>query len=154
MDILTQYAWIGWLVLILLFAVIEVFTLELTFLMLSLGSVAGLLTGLLATDWWVQVLVAAIAALGLLFLLRPRLLRRLGRDQLGHATNVDALIGMLATVVHTVSLAGGQVRLENGEAWSAKSLLPGETFPIGSRVTIEAIVGAHAIVRAVEHEAE
>ncbi|HEU5223236.1 MAG TPA: NfeD family protein [Candidatus Lumbricidophila sp.] len=154
MDVLSQYAWIGWLVLILLFAVIEVFTLELTFLMLSLGSVAGLLAGLLSTDWWVQILVAAIAALGLLFLLRPRLLRRLGREHLGHATNVDALIGMLGTVVHAVSLAGGQVRLENGESWSAKSLLPGDALPVGSRVIVEAIVGAHAIVRTAETEAE
>ena len=45
LDVLTQYAWIVWLVLILAFATIEVFTLEMTFLMLALGSVAGLLSG-------------------------------------------------------------------------------------------------------------
>ena len=55
MDVLTQYAWIAWLVLILVFAIIEVFTLEMTFLMLALGSVAGLLSGLTGIPWCVMM---------------------------------------------------------------------------------------------------
>ena len=40
-----QFAWIGWLVLILIFLVIEMLTLDFTFLMLSIGGVAGLGVG-------------------------------------------------------------------------------------------------------------
>ena len=64
MDVLTQYAWIVWLVLILVFATIEVFTLEMTFLMLALGSVAGLLSGLFGIPWWAQFIIAAVVAVG------------------------------------------------------------------------------------------
>ncbi len=59
---LTQYAWIGWLVLILVFATIEVLTLEFTFLMLALGSVAGLVSGLFGIPWWAQFIIAAVVA--------------------------------------------------------------------------------------------
>lgn len=79
MDVLTQYAWIAWLVLILVFATIEVFTLEMTFLMLALGSVAGLLSGLTGIPWWAQFIVAAVVAIALILTLRPSLLRMLRR---------------------------------------------------------------------------
>ena len=77
MDVLTQYAWIVWLVLILAFATIEVFTLEMTFLMLALGSVAGLLSGLFGIPWWAQFIIGAVVSVALILLLRPSLLRML-----------------------------------------------------------------------------
>ena len=44
-QIIEQYAWIGWLVLILVFLVIEMLTLDFTFLMLGVGGVGGLVVG-------------------------------------------------------------------------------------------------------------
>ena len=73
-----QWAWIGWLVLILLFLVIEMLTLDFTFLMLSIGGLAGLGTDLLGGPIWLQVVVAAVAAAVLILVLRPPLLNGCG----------------------------------------------------------------------------
>src|SRR5688572_32014178 len=93
LDVLTQYAWIVWLVLILAFATIEVFTLEMTFLMLALGSVAGLLSGLFGIPWWAQFIIGAVVSVALILLLRPSLLRMLRRGGDPTRSNIDALIG-------------------------------------------------------------
>ena len=44
-DFLTDFAWIFWLGLILIFLIVEVSTLEFTFLMIALGSLGGLISG-------------------------------------------------------------------------------------------------------------
>ena len=44
-QFLTDYAWILWLGLILVFLIIEMNTLEFTFLMIALGSLGGLVSG-------------------------------------------------------------------------------------------------------------
>lgn len=152
MDVLTQYAWIVWLVLILAFATIEVFTLEMTFLMLALGSVAGLLSGLFGIPWWAQFIIAAVVAVALMLVLRPPLLRALRRGGDPARSNIDALIGAEGTVVQTVGSAGGQVRLQNGETWTARLSPATEQadVPVGGRVLVAGIDGATAVVVPVE----
>uniref|UniRef100_UPI00289C5BB5 NfeD family protein n=1 Tax=Microbacterium sp. TaxID=51671 RepID=UPI00289C5BB5 len=96
---LTQYMWIAWLVLALLFVIIELLTLEFTFLMLATGAlIGGLGVNLLGGEWWLQVLAAAAVSALLLFTIRPLLLRALHRSSQLHPTNVDALYGMSARV--------------------------------------------------------
>lgn len=67
-----QWAWIGWLVLIAVFLVIEMLSLDFTFLMLSFGSVVGLVTDLIGVPVWLQVIIAAAAAALFILFLRPR----------------------------------------------------------------------------------
>ena len=155
MDVLTQYAWIAWIVLILAFATIEVFTLEMTFLMLALGSVAGLVCGAFGIPWWVQFLVAAIVAVVLIFTLRPPLLRRLRRGGDPARSNIDALIGADGAVVSTVTQNGGQVRLQNGETWTARlsPITEQRDVAVGEKVLVTGIDGATAVVVPVERSA-
>ena len=152
MDVLTQYAWIVWLVLILAFATIEVFTLEMTFLMLALGSVAGLLSGLFGIPWWAQFIIGAVVAVALILTLRPSLLRMLRRGGDPTRSNVDALIGADGSVVRTVSTGGGQVRLQNGEVWTARlsPITEQADIAVGERVLVTGIDGATAVVVPVE----
>ena len=152
MDVLTQYAWIVWLVLILAFATIEVFTLEMTFLMLALGSVAGLLSGLFGIPWWAQFIIGAVVSVALILLLRPSLLRMLRRGGDPTRSNIDALIGADGSVVRTVSAGGGQVRLQNGEVWTARlSPITEQTdVAVGERVLVTGIDGATAVVVPIE----
>lgn len=152
MDVLTQYAWIVWLVLILVFATIEVFTLEMTFLMLALGSVSGLLSGLFGIPWWAQFIVAAVVSLVLILTLRPSLLRLLRRGGDPTRSSIDALIGADGSVVRTVTPAGGQIRLQNGEVWAARlSPITEQTDVVaGERVLVTGIDGATAVVVPVE----
>lgn len=141
-----QYAWIGWLVLILLFLVIEMLTLDFTFLMLSIGGLAGLGSDLLGAPIWLQVIIAAVVAAALVLLLRPPLLRRLRRGEDPTPSNVDALIDIGGRVVSTVSAHGGQVRLVNGDVWTARTDA-GELDP-GTPIIVSRIDGATAVVRA------
>jgi membrane protein implicated in regulation of membrane protease activity len=152
MDVLTQYAWIVWLVLILVFATIEVFTLEMTFLMLELGSVAGLLSGLFGIPWWAQFIIAAVVSVALILALRPPLLRMLRRGGDPARSNIDALIGADGTVVRTVNAAGGQVRLQNGDVWTARlsPITEQADVSVGERVLVTGIDGATAVVVPVE----
>ena len=46
LEFLATYSWIVWLALILVFVIIEVMSLEFTFLMLAIGSLGGLVAGL------------------------------------------------------------------------------------------------------------
>ncbi|MCE4024765.1 NfeD family protein [Microbacterium sp. Au-Mic1] len=143
-------AWIGWLVLMVLFFVIEIFTLDMTFLMLGLGSAVGLLSTLTGWPVWVQVIIAALASVLLIFVLRPPLLRRLHRGEDQTRSNVDALIGLHGTVLLEVTSLTGQVKLSNGETWTARLASEAPVIaPLspGAPVTVERIEGATAYVR-------
>lgn len=147
MEFLNDYAWIVWLGLILLFLIVEMSTLEFTFLMIAVGSLGGLVSGLLGLPWWAQVVIAAILALLLLLAVKPPLLRRLKRGGDPTKTLVDALIGMEGTVVSDFVNGQGHVKLTVGETWTAR-VSPATQPPleVGDRITVTAIDGATAMV--------
>jgi membrane protein implicated in regulation of membrane protease activity len=149
MDVITSFAWIGWLVLILIFITVEMLTLEFTFLMIAVGSVAGLVSGLIGVPWWGQLIVAAVASVLLLLLIRPPLLRVLKRGADPAKSNVAALLGIEGTVIQTLSTpAGGQVKLSNGETWTARidATAPSDDLQPGERVLVAGIEGSTAVV--------
>ena len=156
MDILTTYAWIFWIVLILVFAIIEISTLEFTFLMLAGGSLGGLVSGLFGLPWWGQFIVALVLSLLLLFAVRPPLLRALGRGGDPARSNVDALLGMAGVVTNDFSGNASHVKLSNGDTWTAR--LSNQTsdriLVEGEKVIVTAIEGATAVVVPVERTAE
>ena len=140
---LTDYLWIVWLVLALLFVIIELLTLEFTFLMLAAGTlIGGLGINLLGGPWWAQVLAAAVIAALLLFTLRPLLLRALHRSSTLHPTNVDALYGLGARVMAPFIEGSGSVKLDNGETWTARLVGDDPGLVAGSRVVVTAVKGA------------
>ncbi|MFS0867356.1 NfeD family protein [Microbacterium sp. 179-B 1A2 NHS] len=147
MPDLVQYLWIAWLVLAVLFVIIELLTLEFTFLMLAAGTlIGGLGANLLGTVWWVQVLAAAAISALLLFTIRPLLLRALHRSSQHIPTNVDALTGMSARVVTAFVEGDGSVKLDNGETWTARLTDLTTTVGPGERVTVTAVRGATVLV--------
>jgi membrane protein implicated in regulation of membrane protease activity len=150
LDFLVEYAWIVWLALILVFGIIELTTLEFTFLMLAVGSLGGLLSGLFGLPWWAQIMIAAVLSLLLLFALRPALLRALKRGGDPARSNVDALLGLAGTVTNDFSGNANHVKLSNGETWTAKLLSGDRSLVEGERVIVSAIDGATAVVVPVE----
>lgn len=136
-----------WLALILVFLIIEVLTLSFVFLMVAVGSLGGLIAGLLGAPWYVELIVAAVLSLLLLFFVRPPLLRFTHRGADPARSNVDRLLGTPATVVKTFDDGTGQVKLSNGETWTAK-LAHHATVALteGDRVQVDSIEGATAIV--------
>ncbi len=147
-DFLTTYAWVFWIGLILLFVIIEVATVDFTFLMIALGSVGGLVSGLLGAPWWAQILIAGILSLLLLFIVRPAMQRALGRGGDATPTNVEALLGLSGTVTTSFVAGQGHVKLANGETWTARLSQATEERSVeaGERVVVTAIDGATAVV--------
>lgn len=141
---LAQYLWIAWIVLALVFIIIELLTLEFTFLMLAAGTlIGGLGVNLLGGAWWLQVGAAAALSALLLFTIRPLLLKTLHRGQKPVPMNVDALFGMLGRVVSPVTAVAGSVRLDNGETWTAQlGDAHDEALEAGSRIQVTAVLGA------------
>lgn len=147
-ELVTEWAWIGWLVLIAIFLVIEMLTLDFTFLMLALGSAVGLITGLIGLPLWAQLIVAAAAAALFILFIRPPLLKRLHRSEDPTKSNVDALIGLRGTALADITQISGQVKVSNGDTWTARAATA-VSIPQGAPVAITAISGATAIVRPV-----
>ena len=148
MPDLTQFLWIVWLVFIFICVIIELLTLEFTFLMIAVGSLGGLGANLLGWDWWVQILIAAALSMLLLFTIRPLLLRTLTKGADLRPTNVAALLGLGGTAMSAVAEGGGLVKLANGETWTARldDTVRGITVDPGEKVTVTAIEGSTAVV--------
>ena len=151
LDFLVSYAWIVWIALILIFGIIELTTLEFTFLMLAIGSFGGLLAGFFGAPWWVQIIIAAVLSVLLLFALRPALLRALKKGGDPALSNVDALLGLTGTVTNDFSGNASHVKLANGETWTARlgadsSTATDRLLVEGERVVVIAIEGATAVV--------
>ncbi|MCU1570544.1 MAG: hypothetical protein JWR33_1285 [Naasia sp.] len=145
---LTQYLWIVWLCFIGVCVIIELLTLEFTFLMIATGSLGGFAANLLGAPWWVQILVALVLAVLLILLIRPVLLRLTRKGADPTPTNLSALYGMSGRVVLELGENGGQVKLANGETWTAafEGSPPEVPLPIGSAVVVSAIRGSTAFV--------
>ncbi len=152
---LTQYLWIGWLSLAVVFVIIELLTLEFTFLMLAAGTlIGGLGVNLLGGPWWLQITAAAVVSALLLFTIRPLLLRALHKSSGLHPTNVDALYGLGARVMVPFVEGGGSVKLDNGETWTARLIGDDAGIDVGSRVIVTAVKGATVEVTPVERTVE
>jgi membrane protein implicated in regulation of membrane protease activity len=138
-ELLVQWGWV--------LLIIEVFTLDFTFLMLAGGSLGGLVAGFLQAPIWAQVVIAGVLAMLLLFVVRPPLLRAFRKGGDPTLSNVEALPGLTGTVVKDFADARGQVKLANGETWTSRLAdgLDGELVE-GERVVVTAIEGATAVV--------
>lgn len=145
---LTQYVWIVWLILIFVCVIIELLTLEFTFLMLACGSVAGLGADLLGWEWWVQILVAAAVSVLLLLTIRPVLLRYMRRGEDPTPSNVAALNGMSGRVVSPIADTTGLVKLANGETWTARLASESDQRVVdtGASVRVVLVDGATVVI--------
>jgi membrane protein implicated in regulation of membrane protease activity len=145
---LTQYVWIAWLILIFVCVIIELLTLEFTFLMLAFGSVAGLGANLLGWEWWVQILVAAAVSVLLLLTIRPVLLRYMRRGEDPTPSNVAALNGMSGRVVSPIADTTGLVKLANGETWTARLASESDQRVVdtGASVRVVLVDGATVVI--------
>lgn len=137
--------WLWWLGLALVLGVIELLTVDLTFLMLAGGAAAGGLAGALGAPFWVQIVVAVVVAVLLLVLVRPMAVEKFRTSTPETTTNIAAHVGRSATVLADVTDRSGRVKLA-GEVWSARTDAPGQVLPVGATVQVTKIDGATAVV--------
>ncbi len=144
LEWLSANGWVIWLCIAGVLAVSEMMTLDLTLLMLASGALAGgavalFFPGLL----WLQVVVALVVAVAMLFLLRPMLLKRL-RNSPGYRSSADKLLGSDGVAVAEITPSGGEVKIA-GEVWSARSYDSSVIAP-GTAVEVLEVEGITAVV--------
>jgi len=140
----TIMGWLLWLGGALLLAVLEIFTLDLLFIMLAAGAAAGAIGAAAGLPLVWQIVLAAAVALLMLFALRPFLLRHLRTRVDLVETNVAAMVGKLGTVLQPTDGSGGRVKI-GGEVWSARTE-DGVVLAADDQVRVSRIDGATAVV--------
>ena len=140
---LSQNWWALWLTVFLVFAAVEMLTLDLFFIMLGGGALAGLVADFAGADLWLQIVVFCAVSLLMIAFVRPITLKHLHKGPAEQRTNVDRLIGESALVMEAVSATGGRVKI-GGDVWSARS--ESGVLTEGQRVIVAAIDGATAVV--------
>ena len=139
-----DYDWALWLGLAVVLGLVEVTTLDLTFLMVAAGAVAAAGVAGVGAPFAIQAIVAIVVAIGMLGFARPIALRHL-RTPAAIRTGTEALVGSGAVAIERVDAHGGQVKLK-GEVWSARTYDPHVVIEAGRNVEVVQIDGATAIV--------
>jgi membrane protein implicated in regulation of membrane protease activity len=142
--------WI-WLGVAIIAAGLEIFTVDLTFLLIAAGALTA--TGLAAVGapLWVQVVAGGAVSLAGILFVRPVALRHLRRMPAGIRTGVDALPGATGRALTEVTTDTGRMNLR-GEVWSAR-LDPDVTrvpVPTGTPLIVTRIDGATALVHPID----
>ena len=141
---MSDYDWALWVGLAVVLGVVEIATLDLMFLMLAAGALAGGVTALAGGPLVLQVVIAMVVAIGMLAAVRPVALRHL-RTPLAIRTGTAALVGAPAVALERVDAHSGQVKLR-GEVWSARTFDPSTVIEAGRSVEVVQIDGATAVV--------
>ena len=141
-------AWYWWVLSALILAVVEITTVNLVFIMLAAGAAIGAVIAVGTSSLIVQALVAAIASVLMLVVVRPVALRHL-RQPTELRTGTAALVGAGGVVLDRVDSRDGRVKI-GGEIWSARTFDPSAVLEPGTPVEVVRIDGAHAVVYASE----
>jgi membrane protein implicated in regulation of membrane protease activity len=139
-----DFDWAAWLGLAVVLGIVEVTTLGLTFAMLAVGALSGFVAALVVDNLVIEVIVALIVAIGMLFVVRPIALRHL-RTPNAIRTGVAALIGARGVATEQVDAHGGRIKL-GGDVWSARTYDPSHVIAAGKHVEVVEIDGATAVV--------
>ena len=144
LETLVKWMPMLWLLVAVIFGVIEAATVQLMSIWFAVGAVAAMAAALLGVGVWGQVVVFLVVAAVVVVFTRP-LVKKVLRVGQVH-TNADSLIGRIGAV--TVDIAGpGEVGrvLVDGQDWSAISE-DGCPVARGEKVLVKAIEGVKLVV--------
>jgi membrane protein implicated in regulation of membrane protease activity len=135
--------WI-WVALVVIFSLIEAFTLGLTTIWFAISAFVMVFLSLFKISLDIQIFIFLIISAVLLFFTRPIAIKKLKTGRV--KTNVDSLVGMHALVTRKISeFDRGEVKL-NGQFWTSRSE-DGSTINEGTKCEVVRIEGVQAIVR-------
>lgn len=133
-----------WLGLVVLFAVIEALTVNLTVIWFAFGSAAALICTAFSGPLWLQITLFIVVSLICLLLVRPLAKKKLKGKTV--PTNADRIIGMQAKVTEEIDNINSKGAVYvNGKIWSARSE-GGEIIAPDTLVKITRIEGAKVFV--------
>lgn len=136
---------IFWIVLLVIFIIIEAATAQLVTIWFAVGSAAALVANVLNAPDWLQWVVFIVVSVIVIFGTRPFVKKITKQKSL--PTNADRCIGQTAVVTEEIdNIAGkGSVRI-NGVVWTARSE-DGSVIKDDERVTVIKIEGVKLIVK-------
>lgn len=134
-----------WLVLLIVFIVIELVTMGLTTIWFAGGALLAAAAAALHAPLVIQVALFLIVSILLLFFTRPIAVRYFNKDRI--KTNVESMVGRQAIVISEIdNLEGiGQVTVA-GQEWTARSMDENQKIAVGTVVLVRAISGVKLIV--------
>ena len=137
-----------WLILMILFLIMEANTVSLVSAWFAVGSLAALIASLFGAPGWLQITLFLATSAAALACLRP-LVRKYIKPRIV-PTNTDALLHSQGYVTEDIDnlAARGQVKLGAME-WTARST-NGDPIPQGTLVKVDRIEGVKAFVTPVE----
>lgn len=139
-----------WLIVMVLFLVVEAATVGLVCIWFAVGSLAALLAAMCGAQLWLQIVVFIIVSAATLYFTRP-LVKRYVNSKV-EPTNADMVIGKECRVTETVdNIAGTGAVYVDGKTWTARSEND-EVIQAGTLVTAKSIDGVKLIVAAPEKE--
>jgi len=136
--------WVVWLLIAVVLAVGEIFTLSFFLGPVALAAALAAVTAAAGLGAEVQVATFAVASLASLLLVRP-IARRHLHTPARLKTGTAALVGSSAVVLERVDRDGGSVRLR-GEVWTARAFDGERAHEPGVEVQVIDIEGATAVV--------
>ena len=139
-----------WLLLVVVFIVVESVTLGLTTIWFAGGSLVAILAAMLGADIWVQLAVFIVVSVLLLFFVQPSACRKFNSKRM--KTNIDTYIDAECKVIETIDNFNqkGAVLLD-GKVWTARSV-DSSIIQQGEAVTVSEISGVKLIVKKREIE--
>lgn len=134
-----------WLVLMVIFLILEAVTVGLVSIWFAAGGLAALIVSFFTPNLWVQVVAFLVVSLLSMLVLRPLTRKYIHPKQT--PTNADRVIGAEAMVTEAIDnlSAHGQVTI-HGAVWTARAEGEDGAFPVGSHVRVLRIEGVKVIV--------
>jgi membrane protein implicated in regulation of membrane protease activity len=135
-----------WLVLGVVLAVAEAFSLGFVLIMLAVGAFAAAASAALGAPLLLQAVIFAVVSAASVAAVRPAIRRHFTKLELtAERMGVAALEGTEALVLERVDTDHGLIKV-SGETWTARPFDATESFEAGERVQIMKIKGATALV--------
>lgn len=138
-----------WLIILVVFLIIEIITLGLTTIWFAGGSLVAFVAAILHFPPLVQIALFLLVSFMLLIFTRPVAERYFNAQR--ERTNVNGMIGKEAKVTVEIDNFNqtGTILL-NGVEWTARSVDTGNVIPSGSRVEICRVEGVKVFVKETE----
>lgn len=145
-DIIIDNMSIVWVVIMVVFLVVEAATAGLTCIWFAIGALAALIAALFGAPIWLQLVWFFVVSVVTLYFTRPLVLKFV--NSRSQPTNADMVIGKEALVTEAIDNveSAGAVAV-GGKVWTARSE-NGEPIEVGSIVTVLRIEGVKLIVSA------
>lgn len=145
-DIIIDNMSIVWVVIMVVFLVVEAAPAGLTCIWFAIGALAALIAALFGAPIWLQLVWFFVVSVVTLYFTRPLVLKYV--NSRSQPTNADMVIGKEALVTEAIDNveSAGAVAV-GGKVWTARSE-NGEPIEVGSIVTVLRIEGVKLIVSA------